>query len=685
MKKISFKKIRFPKQAGSYGHSGGRRKSVQKKLFLRIVAISMMICILFGGTTIYLLYNSAMASMKSNVTSLAKAYGTAVQNTIGKYELAVQSLSKDDSLSDPKMTQWERTINYEKLASTYGLYKVATADANGKMPDGVDISKTECFKEASTGSIYISGDYTSELNAPGDKTQLMVIATELQNSYTKSGIVICYLSMGSLNGIINDMTIGKNGFGFVVGKSGTVIADKDMSNVINSVNYQDLAQKNSSYGDMAQLTQKMIKGGTAGMKVNYRGQNYYAAYAPIPGSNGWSIAAVAQEREMMSSLYTAIYVALGLMLLFILLSILVARRIAVPIVSPILKLGGRVKKLALGDLHTEVPEIRTGDEIEDLSNQFGVTVNSLNGYIQEISDVLNNMAQGDFTVQIRQDYRGDFVAIKEALNTILRSLNVMFQDLDQMAEQVAVGSKQVATGSQSLAQGASEQAGTIEELSSSLNEIAKQADHSAESAQNAEGISETTLQEVEEGGREMDQMVSAMSKIGDSSQKIGKIIKTIESIAFQTNILALNAAVEAARAGEAGKGFSVVADEVRNLAGRSAEAVKNTSSLIQETVNAVQEGQKKADRTAESLRSIIEKVEKMADLIRKISAASGEQSHAVNEVNRGVEQISAVVQTNSATAEESAAASGELDKLAQSLKDMLSGFIIEQEDKTENP
>lgn len=679
MKRISFKKFKLPKPSPRKVRSGGK-KTMQKKLFLRIVAVTMVICILFGGTTIYLLYKSAMDDMQSNVTSLAKAYGTAVQNAIGKYELAAESLSQDDSLSDPKMTDWEKKINLQKLASSYGLYKVAVADSKGKTSDGVDISKTECFKSATTGSVYISGDYTNELNVPGDKNKLMIVAAKLQNTYDKEGVVICYLSMGTLNNVINDMTIGQNGFGFVVGKSGTIIADKNMNNVINSVNYISLAKNDSSYSDMSSLTQQMTTWGTDGLEVNYKGEKYYAAYSPIMGSSGWSIAAVAQEREMMNNLYTAIYITLGLILLFILMSILVARGIAVPIVRPILKLGDRIDTLASGDLHTEVPEIHTRDEIQALSTQFGTTINSLNGYIGEISSVLNNMAQGDFTVQIQQDYKGDFVAIKEALNTILSSLNVMFQDINQMAEQVAVGSKQVAVGSQTLAQGASEQAGTIEELSASLHEIANQVDHSAESAQGAEKLSQNALAEVEQGGRQMDQMVSAMSKIGDSSQKIGKIIKTIQDIAFQTNILALNAAVEAARAGEAGKGFSVVADEVRNLAGRSAEAVKNTSDLIQDTINAVQEGQENADRTAASLRSIIEKVENMAELIRKISAAAGEQSNAVSEVNHGVEQISAVVQTNSATAEESAAASGELDKLAQSLKDMLGGLQLRQED-----
>ena len=234
-----------------------------------------------------------------------------------------------------------------------------------------------------------------------------------------------------------------------------------------------------------------------------------------------------------------------------------------------------------------------------------------------------------------------------------------------------------------MAQGATEQSGTIQELSSSIQKIASQADSSAKSAAKANEISNQAEQEVSGGNERINRMAGAMEKIRESSSKIGKIIKTIQDIAFQTNILALNAAVEAARAGEAGRGFSVVADEVRNLANRSGEAVKSTSTLISESADAVDEGRKIAEDTAQYLKSVIEDVRKMSQLLQAITTAAGQQADSVRQVNGNVEQISAVVQTNSATAEEGAATSEELSHLAGSLNEMLAKFKLLSADEME--
>ena len=648
-----------------------RQKNMKRKLFLRIAAISMGICVAFGAITIGLLYRTSYSSMEKQVSTAAKAYSVAVGNAMAKYKLGAQTIAGEDVISDPSTIDVVKKKTLSKLAETYGFYKITIADQNGKTLDGQNIRNTECFQTAENGAVYVSNQYTSEFNEKSDPTKVLVIAAQINNSYRSDGIVVCSLSMKTVSSIINDMTIGKYGFGFVVSKTGNVLADKDLQNVMNTVNYLDLGKKDASYADLSMLTQKMTTNVSGGMSVGIAGSRDYAAYAPVGSMDGWSVAAVAVQSEMMGDLNTAIYITLGLILLFLLLSVIFAGVIASPIVRPILSLVGRIETLAEGDLHTQVPRIQTRDEIQQLSGSFENTVNSLNGYILEISGVLNNMAQGNFTAQITQDYKGDFVAIKEALNTIVGSLNVLFQDIIDMSDQVANGAKQVSEGSQTLSQGAVEQAETIEELSSSLNTIAQKVTKSAKNASVASGLSEHAMEEVARGNEQMGRMVAAMSRIDESSGKIQKIIKTIQDIAFQTNILALNAAVEAARAGEAGKGFSVVADEVRNLANKSAEAVKVTASLIADTVQAVSDGRKDADLTAKSLQSIIEVVRKMAAQVHQITSTAEEESHAMEQVNQSVGQISNVVRTTSATAQESAAASSELDGLAQSLKEVL--------------
>jgi methyl-accepting chemotaxis protein len=353
-----------------------------------------------------------------------------------------------------------------------------------------------------------------------------------------------------------------------------------------------------------------------------------------------------------------------------------------PIVTPILSLVKRIEMLSDGDIHTKVPEIHTKDEIQTLSKAFGSTVNNLGNYIGEIAGSLDSMAAGNFSIQIVEDYKGDFSPIKEALNTIIASLNGMFHNINQVSDQVAAGAQQMASGSQGLAQGATEQAGTIQELSASIREMTEKVGRSAQNAADAQALSETAKGQAAYGTEQMEQMITAMDRIGETSGQIGKIIKTIEDIAFQTNILALNAAVEAARAGEAGKGFAVVADEVRNLAGKSSEAAKNTAELIRNSIISVEDGQTIAKETSNSLLAIVDKVEQMGDLIHSLSLSADEESAAMGQINQGVEQISAVVQTNSATAEQSAATSEELNSQAQTLKNTLEELTLMEGDFT---
>lgn len=227
-----------------------------------------------------------------------------------------------------------------------------------------------------------------------------------------------------------------------------------------------------------------------------------------------------------------------------------------------------------------------------------------------------------------------------------------------------------------LSQGTTEQASSVEELSASMVEIADQANLAADHAQSARTQSKQSEQEVSRGNDKLKDLIGAIDNINNKSNEIGKIVKTIDDIAFQTNILALNAAVEAARAGAAGKGFAVVADEVRNLAGKSAEAVQTTTEMIRETVEAIAVGSELAGSTVEAMEAIVTGTAKVTELVEAIAQASSAQAVAIGQVNTGVEQISSVVQSNSATSEESAATAEELSGQAQMLNQQLGRFQL---------
>lgn len=251
--------------------------------------------------------------------------------------------------------------------------------------------------------------------------------------------------------------------------------------------------------------------------------------------------------------------------------------------------------------------------------------------------------------------------------SITRPLNRVIGGLAEGASQVAAASSQVSSSSQSLAEGASEQASSVEETSSSTEELAAMTKQNAANAQQAKAMMTEAAQIVENVNKQMRQMVEAIEEITKSSSETGKIIKTIDEIAFQTNLLALNAAVEAARAGEAGAGFAVVADEVRNLAMRAADAAKHTNDLIDHTLNAVKNGSNITTATKEAFIKNVEIATKIGGLINEIEAASNEQSSGIDQINRAVNEMSKVVQSVAANAEESAAASEEMNAQAQSM------------------
>ncbi len=348
------------------------------------------------------------------------------------------------------------------------------------------------------------------------------------------------------------------------------------------------------------------------------------------------------------------------------------------ILNPVKEIEVAMKEMVKGHLSVEV-NYDSSDEFGDMSENMHKVANGVATIIRDIETVLSAMAMGDFTVHSTAPelYIGDYQKIYQSMKKIKDSFNNTLTTLNRSADQVSSGSDQVSSGAQALSQGATEQASSVEELAASINEISGNINRNAESAQDAGQKAEMVGEVAGESNRRMQDMLNAMSDINNASGEIGKIIKTIEDIAFQTNILALNAAVEAARAGAAGKGFAVVADEVRNLASKSAEASKNTAVLIENSLHAVENGKRIADETAKSLEQVMTGIADATSMMDSIAKASKEQAEAITQITIGIDQISSVVQTNSATAEESAAASEELSGQAQILKELVKKFRLE--------
>lgn len=387
-----------------------------------------------------------------------------------------------------------------------------------------------------------------------------------------------------------------------------------------------------------------------------------------------AIAMVEQGRQLQT---TSMLVVIAVIGFSIALAVVLGLYISNGIRKPVEEIKEVAEKMAAGNLDVSL-DYQSRDELGNLSDSMRSLIHMFREIIDDMSYGLASLGSGDFTVEskVEELYVGDFQRLLTSMHQIIERLSQTLGQISMASDQVSAGSDQVSAGSQALSQGATEQASSVEELAATINEISSQVSENAENAQQGSKLADAAGAKIELGNRQMQEMIAAMGEISDKSGQIGKIIKTIEDIAFQTNILALNAAVEAARAGAAGKGFAVVADEVRNLASKSAEASKSTAALIEGSIQAVERGTSLADETANTLSEVVVSAKQVVEVVDNISRASSEQALSIAQVTQGIDQISSVVQTNSATAEESAAASEELSGQAQMLKNLVEKFKL---------
>ena len=348
------------------------------------------------------------------------------------------------------------------------------------------------------------------------------------------------------------------------------------------------------------------------------------------------------------------------------------------ITQPVTELEQAARAMAKGEFSAVRVAYDSRDELGSLAGDIRSMVKTLTDVLQNETYILNEMAEGNFSVHSEKDeyYIGEFEQLMRSMKKINRGLSELLLRISRSADNVAAGSEQVSSGSQNLAQGTTEQAASVEELTGMMSEISDQAYRNSRDAQEASEKAQMVKENATESSRSMQEMVKAMAEISGKSDEIRKIVKTIEDFSFQTNILALNAAVEAARAGDRGKGFSVVANEVRSLANQSSAASKSTAALIQSSLQAVENGRKIANETDNALAEVVSGIDNVSELLFPITDASSKQFDANRQVTENINLISEVVQTNSATAEECAAASEELASQAQLLKELVSHFKL---------
>jgi methyl-accepting chemotaxis protein len=484
------------------------------------------------------------------------------------------------------------------------------------------------------------------------------------------GVMAMDMSLNSLTALMEKATENAKGYYMIITGDGTILADP--SNPEN--NFLNLSE---AYGEKFL---NAVSSDADFLQIKLDGKPYFIK-SFLSESTNWRYVAVISESDLFQSvreLKALIYTVLAVVLVIVLIAgIIVSNSIA----KPIKAVTKSAQEVSNGNFNVNLQIKATGEIglLVDAFQKIGVTLNLYKNYIEEISSVLNQIAHGNMAFELQSDYIGEFSAVKTALLNISYTLTETLEQIKISSNQIASGSDQVAAGAQSLSQGATEQAASIQEISATIDEVTDQVTSNAEMARKANDLSKVAVTDVLSGNEQMNTMIAAMNEISDKTREINGIIRTIDDIAFQTNILALNASIEAARAGNAGKGFAVVADEVRNLAQKTAEATSNTANLIEDSIRSVKRGADIVEKTADSLSGIVGNVQDVADLLDRISEASVVQSDSMQQIAEGTGQISSVVQTTAATSEQSAAASEELSSQASILNSLVNQFTLTSE------
>ena len=653
-------------------------KSIRKKITVCLMATVLTALIAVGAASSALSYRNTVATVDQLMSETATLAAQRVEQELTAYKNVAMDTGCIPQLSDGGVALEEKRAIIDERVSMHGFQRGNVIGADGiSIFDGKDYSDREYVRQAMQGNVYVSEPLVSKIT--GELS--IMVAAPLYADGTRGadivGVVYFVPQETFLNDIVSSIQIGDNCRAYMINKSGDTIADITLD-TITTQNVEREAQSDSSLKSRAAIHEAMRQGKTGFGSIQASDGSRYLAYAPVGGTDGWSLAVASPKSNYLADTYFGILISVLVIVVSMIASTVVAVRLSNSISVPMRSCAARMKQLVEGDLKSPAPEAVGEDETAELTRSTAAMVAGLNTIIDDISYLLGEMANKNFDIQSphRDAYVGGFQSILMSMRTLKMELSGTMRQIDSAAGQVSSASGQVSTGAQTLSQGSMEQASSIEELAATINDIsasAKKTSAAAEEAGKYVGLAGAQLGTSVEYVKELN---TAMERISSSSEEISKIIAAIENIAFQTNILALNAAVEAARAGSAGKGFAVVADEVRNLASKSDEAAKATKELIESSIISVSEGSQVVNRVTESLERTNELAGNVSVQMNVVVGAVENQTTALAQVTEGIEQISSVVQTNSATAQESAAASEELSAEANSLKQMVDGFTL---------
>ncbi len=672
------------------------KKAKMKK---RMGGIKGKIMVIIGGTVAItfliigiLVYKFSDSAFTKNQITILQNSDSYVQSEVEKYFIRymtlveqmatdqnvvniISTLDKGDKPTNNeyyksviKMLIASRDLDPNSIVSTYigDINANIAMDWEGWISDkDYDVTTREWYNAAKINGTYISEPYEDSTTG----NQVITISTPVYDANKKIiGITAADIEITTLNNMVMEQKLGETGYYIMASKGNIVLAHNDESKLLSTID--NIGLSNEILNSINNINISKVQ-------YNNDGKKAYGGYLPIEDT-GWKLISYIPLNEFHRNANQVTAILVTIFLVGITLTIISILIIAEIITRPLKKLTNVTQDIADGKLDVQI-DVNTNDEVGLLANSLNALTARLKeyiAYINEITQALDNISNGELKVELVQSYDGDFSKIKYSLLQLSDILKKIIGEIAIAADEVSSSSTQVAQGSQTLAIGATSQATAIEQISNSITNVSEKIEENAKNSNDAMDFFNNVTDEIKNCNGNMNIMLTAMNEINTSSENIAKIIKVIEDIAFQTNILALNAAVEAARAGQAGKGFAVVADEVRNLASKSAEAAKDTTKLIESSVQSVVAGVDISKNIAHALDDVVKKTIEVNDLIKNISNASNEQSSFIKSTVTQIEQVTEVIQSNSATSEEIAASSEELSSHATSMNEMVKIFKI---------
>lgn len=649
--------------------------SLRSKLITTILGVALLSTTVLSTYSVATLKSTTKETLEKTFAPTAEASAGVIDLTVKGQVSEIEKLVKTNDFISAEAEGRLGLLDSEISQDFREDYAIYSKDAKVLLSNGTlssdEVVSNVVAKAVETKKSQVTDVVTNDIFAG------YTIAVPVMSDDEVIAVATATYDIDGLCEYISGSTFGETGSFMLIDGEGNVVAtdSKSRSDEHNPI---ELAKKNEEYDSEAEFVNDVIKNESGFGEYEAKDVKKIGGYQKAESVNV-SVAVICDKDEYLGSgaigtMKLSITI-LGVLVVAVIISLFIARTISRPIVNTTQRLRG----LSQGNLSDPVDVCYSKDEIGVLSNSLEETVVSLRQYINLITVALQNISEGNLSHRVDGNFKGDFIKIKSTFNEILESLSDTFASINVAAEQVSTGAVQVSNNAQNLSQGSTQQASSIEELSATITDVSNQTTQNAKSAKEAYVIVQSNTDAIAACNEDMENMLSAMGEISESSAEISKIIKVIDDISFQTNILALNAAVEAAREGS--KGFGVVADEVRRLASKSAEAAKQTAELIENSLTAISRGSDIAQQTAGALNKIVEDSTEIKKLVKEISDASDHQAEAIVQINTGVDQISAVVANNTSTAVGSASASEELSSQSLILKNMIARFKLSKDEK----